>query len=280
MFPIKDNIPTRRFAVLTVAIIVLNVVVFFAFEDAKISFSGDQVNDRKVVEYGAIPYEITHPGKECFTQGTGQSGQVFCEGQTATDSETGETREITASDIPRDQRDQPPWWVTIFTSMFMHGGILHIAGNMLFLWIFGNNVEDSMSVWRFPIFYLAGGVAALLAQTLIDPSAAVPTVGASGAIAAVLGGYARLYPRARVVTVIFIIIFFTIVTLPALVVLGLWFLLQLAYGASQLGQPFGGGGGVAYFAHIGGFVFGLLLIRLFANDVHEDYEQAHRIPVY
>jgi membrane associated rhomboid family serine protease len=109
----------------------------------------------------------------------------------------------------------------------------------------------------------------------------VPTVGASGAIAAVLGGYALLYPRARVVTVIFIVIFFTFVELPALVVLGLWILLQLAYGVNDIAQPVAGqGGGVAYFAHIGGFAFGLLTIKLFANRVKEDYDQHQRIPVY
>jgi membrane associated rhomboid family serine protease len=262
LFPLKDNIPTRRFAVVTVLIIVANVVAFFAFEDAKISFSGGHVSDQKVVEYGAIPYEITHPGKECFVR----SSAVECQGLNGV-----------LDNAPH--RDQPPWWVTVFTSMFMHGGILHIAGNMLFLWIFGNNIEDSMSVWRFPIFYLLGGIAALAVQTLVDPSSAAPTIGASGAIAGVLGAYARLYPRARVVTLIFIVIFFTIVTLPALLVLGIWFLIQVAYGASDLGQPLGGGG-VAYFAHIGGFVFGLLLIRLFANRVHEDYDRASRVPVY
>jgi membrane associated rhomboid family serine protease len=281
VFPLKDNIPTRRFALLTALIIVANVVVFFAFEDAKISFSGGDVNQQKVVEYGVIPYEITHPGKECFSQGSGTSTQVLCEGQRAVRTSTGQTVEITARDIPRDQRDQPPWWVTIFTSMFMHGGILHIAGNMLFLWIFGNNVEDSMSLWRFPIFYLLAGVIAVAAQTLVDPNAAVPTIGASGAIAGVLGAYARLYPRARVVTVIFIIIFFTVVTLPALWVLGLWFLLQVAYGAADVAQPVGStSGGVAYFAHIGGFLFGLAAIRLFANRVHEDYDRHSRLPVY
>ena len=127
---------------------------------------------------------------------------------------------------------------------------------MLFLWIFGNNIEDSMSRLRFVVFYLLGGIAALGLQVLIDPSSTVPTVGASGAIAAVLGGYALLYPRARVLTLVFIIIIFTIVQLPALLVLGLWFLLQLLPAFSE---PVGGGeGGVAYFAHIGGFVFGLL----------------------
>ena len=164
--------------------------------------------------------------------------------------------------------------------MFMHGGLLHLGGNMLFLWIFGNNIEDSMGPLRFIAFYLLGGVAAVAAQTAIDPSAAVPTIGASGAVAAVLGGYALLYPRARVVTLMFIVIFFTVVELPALAVLGLWFLLQALYGASEVAQPVAGEGGVAYFAHIGGFLFGLLVIRLFANDVHEDYERAHRAPVY
>jgi membrane associated rhomboid family serine protease len=133
---------------------------------------------------------------------------------------------------------------------------------------------------RFVAFYLLGGVAALLAQTLMEPNAAVPTIGASGAVAAVLGGYALLYPRARVITVIFIVIFFTILELPALLVLGAWFVLQAISGLGSLAQPVGEGGGVAYFAHIGGFLFGLAAIRLFANRVHEDYESAHRTPVY
>jgi membrane associated rhomboid family serine protease len=259
LIPLKDDIPTRRFPVLTVAIIVACVVVYFVFEGGLWNL-GDKGNER-VVEYGAIPYEITHPGKECADF----QGQVVCEGQPG---------------VTGQAPDQPAWYITIFTSMFMHGGLLHLAGNMLFLWIFGNNIEDAMSRWRFAIFYLLGGLVAVLGQVVTDPNAAVPTVGASGAIAAVLGGYAVLYPRARVVTVIFIIIFFTVVELPALVVLGLWFLIQLLYGASELGQPLGGSGGVAYFAHIGGFVFGMLLIRLFANNVHEDYDRRQRIPVY
>ena len=138
--------------------------------------------------------------------------------------------------------------------MFLHGSLLHLGGNMLFLWIFGNNIEDSMGRLVFVVFYVLGGLAALGLQVAMDPDSVIPTVGASGAIAAVLGAYARLYPRARVVTLIIIIIFFTVVTLPALLVLGLWFLLQLLPAFSE---PVGSaGGGVAYFAHIGGFLFG------------------------
>jgi membrane associated rhomboid family serine protease len=162
--------------------------------------------------------------------------------------------------------------------MFLHGSLLHLGGNMLFLWIFGNNVEDSMGRFTFVIFYLLSGLAALGLQVVTDPNSMVPTVGASGAIAGVLGAYARLYPRARVVTLVFIVIIFTVVTLPALLVLGLWFLLQLLPAFSE--PITGAGGGVAYFAHIGGFLFGVLAIKLFANNVHEDYDLAHRIPVY
>ena len=158
---------------------------------------------------------------------------------------------------------QPATWETPFTAMFMHGSLLHLAGNMLFLWIFGNNIEDSMGRPRFIVFYLLGGLAALAGQVLIDPSSTAPTIGASGAIAAVLGGYAVLHPRARIVTLVLIVFFVTIVELPALLVLGLWFGLQVLYGQAQLSDPAGGGGGVAYFAHIGGFLFGLLLIRAF-----------------
>lgn len=261
MFPLKDNIPTRRFPVITVAIIAINVIVFFGFQDATLSLSGASVNQQNVVEYGAIPYEITHPGEQCVGP-TARS----CADTSVVERETG--------------LDLPPAWLTILTAMFMHGGLLHIIGNMLFLWIFGNNVEDSMGRLRFVGFYLLGGLAAIAAQTLIDPSSTVPTIGASGAVAAVLGGYALLYPRARVVTLVFIIIIFTVLELPALVVLGLWFLLQVFYGAADLAQPVGGGGGVAYFAHIGGFLFGLALIKLFADRAQNDYERHDRVPVY
>jgi membrane associated rhomboid family serine protease len=253
VFPIKDDIPPRRFPILTLLIIVACTVVYFGVERG--GWTLGTTGEDRVIEYGAVPWEITHRDQSC--ERVGQS--LECPG-----------------DAPNDA----PMWITLFTSMFLHGGLLHLGGNMLFLWIFGNSIEDSMGRWRFAAFYLLGGLAALAAQTLIDPNAPVPTVGASGAIAAVLGGYAILYPKARVITLIFIIVLFTIVELPALVVLGLWFLIQLAYGAAELGQPVGGSGGVAYFAHIGGFVFGLLLIKLFANRVHEDYEGRHRLPVY
>jgi membrane associated rhomboid family serine protease len=149
--------------------------------------------------------------------------------------------------------------------MFMHASILHIGGNMLFLWIFGNNVEDSMGPVKFLGFYILGGIAALALQVAIGPNSTAPTLGASGAIAAVLGGYIVLYPRARVLTLVLIILFFTVIELPAWVMLGVWFAEQAVFGAANLTNPTGGGGGVAYFAHVGGFAFGLLAIRLLAT---------------
>jgi membrane associated rhomboid family serine protease len=163
--------------------------------------------------------------------------------------------------------------------MFMHGGLLHIGGNMLFLWIFGNNVEDSMGRVRFILFYLLGGLAAVALQTAVDPNAAVPSIGASGAVAAVLGGYLLLYPRARVLTLIFLIVFFAFVELPAIAFLFIWFAQQAIFGLADLTSPTGEGGGVAYFAHIGGFLFGLAAIKLFANRRQYDYFQP-KYPVY
>jgi membrane associated rhomboid family serine protease len=149
--------------------------------------------------------------------------------------------------------------------MFMHASIVHIGGNMLFLWIFGNNVEDAMGHVKFLAFYIAGGLAALALQVAVAPSSHAPTLGASGAIAAVLGGYILLYPRARVLTLVIIIFFFTVIELPALVMLGIWFAQQAVFGATNLTTPTGSSGGVAYFAHIGGFAFGLLTIKLLAR---------------
>jgi len=152
-----------------------------------------------------------------------------------------------------------PAWATVFTSMFMHGGWLHLGFNMLFLWIFGDNIEDSMGHGRYLAFYLLCGVAAALAQAVIDPGSTIPMVGASGAISGVLGAYLLLHPQATVRTVIFLGVFVTMMHLPALIVLGLWFLLQLASAAfSDTGE-----GGVAFWAHVGGFVAGMALVPLF-----------------
>jgi len=151
--------------------------------------------------------------------------------------------------------------LSFLTSMFLHGGFMHIAGNMLYLWIFGNNVEDNMGRLRFLIFYLLTGSVASVAQVLASPDSTLPTIGASGAIAGVLGAYIVLFPNARVQTLIFLGYFVRMAQLPALLVLGFWFVLQLfngllAFGMTQMG-------GVAWFAHVGGFVAGLLLVRLF-----------------
>jgi rhomboid family protein len=254
VLPLKDNIPTRTQPIVTIAIIAICVFVYFFLQHGGISGPTDE----NTVKYAAIPYEITHPGDEC---GLTTSGQVACQGEPG---------------VEGTPPAQPATWLTVLFAMFMHGGLLHLGGNMLFLWIFGNNIEDSMSKWRFALFYLLGGLAATAGQVVVDPNSTTPTLGASGAIAAVLGAYALLYPRARVITLIFIIIFVTVIELPALLVLGFWFLLQLLDASSE---PIGGGG-VAYFAHIGGFLFGLLLIRLFANNVNEDYDRPTRIPVY
>jgi membrane associated rhomboid family serine protease len=276
LLPIKDDIPTRRFPIVTVVIIAINVIVFFGFQVNSVSLDGADLKQDVIVKYAAVPYEITHPGKQCGATAevrgvevADSGGRLICEGQTV------EGAEIESISPP----DQPSAWFTIFFAMFMHGGLFHLGGNMLFLWIFGNNIEDSMNRGLFVVFYLLGGVVAMLAQTVFDTSSVVPTLGASGAIAAVLGAYALLYPRARVLTLVIIIFFVTILRLPALIVLGLWFLLQLLDFSST--QPTGGGGGgVAYLAHIGGFLFGLAAIRLFATNVHDDYERSHRIPVY
>jgi len=157
-------------------------------------------------------------------------------------------------------------WLTPITSMFLHGGWGHILSNSLFLWVFGNNIEDSMGHGRFLVFYLVCGIAAAAAHVLVDPASPVPTVGASGAISGVLGAYLVLYPRVRVKTLVPIIVFFTIIRLPAWAILILWFAYQVIAGLPQLlsvSQEVSGG--VAVWAHIGGFVAGALLIKLFED---------------
>jgi membrane associated rhomboid family serine protease len=153
-----------------------------------------------------------------------------------------------------------PNWLTPFTSMFMHGGWFHIVGNLWFLWVFGDNVEDSMGPLRFLVFYVICGLAAVAAQTLANPSSAVPMVGASGAIGGVMGAYALLYPRAPVHMLVVLGFYMDRIAVPAVLMLGYWFLFQILGGIPSLQ---GEGGGVAFFAHVGGFLAGLLLIPVF-----------------
>ncbi|HEV2438687.1 MAG TPA: rhomboid family intramembrane serine protease [bacterium] len=156
-------------------------------------------------------------------------------------------------------------WITMLTATFLHGSWSHILGNMLFLWVFGPEIEDAMNPGRYLIFYLAGGVAANLAQIALAPASTVPTLGASGAIAAVMGAFLITYPRDRIRTVLLIGFFFTVTFVPAFLLIGLWFLLQLiSVGAVTTAQA-GGGGGVAYAAHVGGVIFGALTARLFED---------------
>jgi membrane associated rhomboid family serine protease len=251
MFPLKDNIPLARFPIVTVVLVAINVVVYLLEIRHGGNFFGGPTSGVEV-HYGAIPYELTHPGKHCelltlhTSAGVGES--IACQGQPLIGSPP----------------TQPATWATVFTSMFLHASFLHIFGNMIFLAIFGPTVEDAMGRLRFPVFYLLGGLVALGAQVAAAPSATGPTLGASGAIAAVLGGYILLYPRARVLALVFIVFFFTLVEVPAVFLLGFWFLEQLYLGAAGLAGT-GSGESVAYFAHIGGFAFGLLVIRLFVG---------------
>lgn len=214
MLPLRDFIPTRRFPVLTVSIIVVNII---AFGYELLAEAGGTL-DQTFYTMGVVPFEVTH-------------------------------------------NFGPAVALSFLTSLFLHGGFMHIAGNMLYLWIFGNNVEDSMGRGRFLVFYLLTGVIASAAQVLASPSSPVPTIGASGAIAGVLGAYIVLFPNARVQTLIFLGYFARMANLPALLVLGFWFVLQLFNGLMAFGVA--QAGGVAWFAHVGGFVAGLLLVRLF-----------------
>jgi membrane associated rhomboid family serine protease len=275
LIPIKDNVPTASFPLVTALLIAVNIG-FFIWQ---LSFSNDSNSDPKLqqlaitardensVQYGAIPYRVLHPGRDCafgvvpLTEG--QRAEVVCQG-TSEYRQALEQKEQHGQPFAR--YSNPPWYLTVFTSMFLHGGILHIAFNMLFLWIFGGNVEEAMGRGRYLLFYLLAGVVAVYSQSVIDPSGTLPSIGASGAIAGVLGAYALLLPRARILTLVILIFFVTIVEIPAYVMLGIWFVLQFIPAVGQVAVPdVGGQGGVAYFAHVGGFIFGLALVKLFAQ---------------
>jgi membrane associated rhomboid family serine protease len=288
VIPLKDNNPTSRFPVVTVAIIVINVAVFIwqlTFPtDKRLDQAGFGSIDQSSLEYGAIPYRITHPDTGDCAVGAVEEAQtgafaagVVCPGTGKYDRAVVIGRQDpSAQPIPINEA---PWWETLFTSMFMHGGFLHIAGNMLFLWVFGNNIEDSLGRPLFVLFYVLAGLIAVYTQALIDPSSTAPTIGASGAIAGVLGAYALLFPQARVLTLILIIFFVTLVEIPALILLAIWFILQFLPALGQVAVETGGGQGVAYFAHVGGFLFGLAVAgaMLLARGRSEP---PPRLPVY
>ncbi len=205
MFPFKDENPTSRFPILTVALIVINIVIFVGTLLAGIF-------DSAIEQYGMRPAEVL----------------------------AGRRLE------------------TLLTSMFLHGGILHIVGNMLYLWIFGDNIEDVLGRGKFLLFYLGTGLAASFAHAISDPSSPIPTIGASGAISGVVGAYAVLYPKAGVHTAVGFYYFWRIVTIPAALFIGFWFVLQVL--SVSVAWMTGAASGVAYWAHIGGFIAGVLLI--------------------
>ncbi len=238
MLPLRDENPTSRTAVITIALIVINIAVYFAIQFPK---SGDTSEDtRFTYEHAAVPCEIRtgHPvvavpvelpiaPNACAVPATG----------------------IVA---PQPVAPHKNVWLAILFSMFLHGSVLHVLGNMLFLWIFGNNVEDQLGRFFYLAFYLVGGFVAALVHITANLDSVVPIVGASGAIAAVMGAYIVWFPKARVLTVILPLIFF-VFRLPAVIVLGLWFVTQFLTQTSS---------GIATLAHIGGFVFGALVALL------------------
>lgn len=230
--PIKDDNPTIRTPYVTMGLIALNVLVYLIN-----NLAGGEVGSHLFsLKFGVIPFEITHLEEI--------SGAV-------------------AQETLRGYRDtgalSAPIMLTPFTSMFMHGGFMHLAGNMLYLWIYGNNIEDYFGPVRFILFYIFGGLMAVALHIAFSPSSPLPLIGASGAISAVLGAYLILYPRARVL-ILYWFFFIGTTWLPASIVLGFYFIMQVFQALIGLGG--GSGGGVAWFAHLGGFAFGWLMLKL------------------
>jgi len=240
VFPYRDENETQRAAIVTGIIIALNVLTWLVVQGA-----GSTVSlARSVCDLGLIPGELTGslPVGTRFPIGDG----LVC------------------------ATDQGPQISHLLTSMFLHGSWMHLLGNMWFLWLFGNNVEDAMGRPRFIVFYILSGLAAAFAQVVTKPDSAIPMVGASGAISGVMGGYLVLYPQVRVFAVVFIGFMFTSVALPAWMMLVYWLFIQFLSGLAAFG---GDVGGVAFWAHIGGFVTGVVLVKLFARP---EYLAAHR----
>jgi membrane associated rhomboid family serine protease len=221
VIPLRDSNPTRRTPIVTLAIIAACFVVF-AYELGLQASSMAEL-EAFVTRWGVVPADLM----AAWERGDWLSAET----------------------------------ASLVTSQFLHGGWLHLLGNMLYLWIFGNNIEDRFGRIVFILFYLAGGMVAALAQVAIDPSSTIPMVGASGAIAASLGAYLVLFPRARITTLVFLGFFYQLINVPAIIVLGFWFILQLIDGVASLGAT-NAEGGVAFFAHIGGFVAGAVAGRV------------------
>lgn len=244
MIPLHDKNPTKRLPILTIGLIVANIVVYFAFQLLQIGPDGiglrpdgGELDSQQAVvcEYGLVPAHVIEGGADGDARGL--------------------TGAVTCLEVNQDQ----PRFLGLFSSQFLHGDIFHLGFNMLFLWVFGNNIEDRLGRLRFLPFYLVCGALAGLAQAIIDPSSDIPVIGASGAISGVLGAYLILYPRVWVWTVV-LPFFFLPFKIPAWIWLGIYFALQFLF----LGESAtSGGGGVAFFAHIGGFIAGMLLIKPF-----------------
>jgi membrane associated rhomboid family serine protease len=242
LIPIRDANPTLRRPWVTLTLILANVLVFLLWQP---TFGGEAGQLGFFFCHAEIPWEVSH--RENLAEG-GAPARV------ALDAEFGPGAGRSLQPYLQRTCPEKSWLLAIFVSMFLHGGWFHIAGNMLFLWVFGNNVEDRLGPVGFVLFYVLGGLAAMLLHLAFDPSSTVPAVGASGAIAGVLGAYLVLFPRARVTTLV-IFFFITWVDLPASVVLVAWFVFQLFSGVGTLASEVTGG--VAYWAHVGGFAFGV-----------------------
>ena len=236
VIPLRDNIPSERTPIVTYSLLAVNIAVFLW------QFTT-----------GGGPGDVVVHVQGQWVRLTGFQETVWTFGVRPAELMTG---------VQLEPATPVSDWITPITSMFMHGGWLHLGGNMLYLWIFADNVEDAMGPGRFAAFYVIAGLVGALAQVLLHPQSGVPMVGASGAIAGVLGGYLLLYPRAKVLTLLPIFVFITFVEVSAFFFLGLWILLQV------VSAPIGGG--TAWFAHIGGFVAGLALVKLFARPRRAD----------
>ncbi|HET6830591.1 MAG TPA: rhomboid family intramembrane serine protease [Solirubrobacterales bacterium] len=256
MIPLKESLTSGPLPRVTIALIVVNLLVLgwqltlSGNDSSTPELAAEHVSkrDQAAIELGAIPFRLTHPGSAC---GIGSEGIVCGEDGLV---EAGGT---VGTSIP-DNLDQAPWWLTPITSMFLHADVLHVAINMLFLWIFGGAVEALIGPRRFFVLYLAAGFLAAYAQSLIDPAATGPLIGAAGAVSGALGAYLVLRPRGRVVTLSVVPLFAGLLEAPVLLLALVWFALQLLGGVGNLASTDIASGGSAYLAHVGGFAVGLV----------------------